>query len=110
MFSQVLDEPGKNVEVASTRCATEPLINDVPLPGQTAFCSHDVDVQLPAWQQGHKTAPARPRPVVSTEGSNQMRFRIENLITLAVDPEEDDGQGGNPPTGDSDDGRQYVTW
>ncbi|WP_331735862.1 hypothetical protein [Streptomyces sp. NBC_00057] len=37
-----------------------------------------------------------------------MRFRIEDLITLAVDPEEDDGQGGNPPTGDSDDGRQYV--
>lgn len=26
---------------------------------------------------------------------------------LAVDPEEDDGKGGNPDTGDSDDGRQY---
>lgn len=26
---------------------------------------------------------------------------------MAVDPEEDDGKGGNPPTGDSDDGRDY---
>ncbi|BCM70840.1 hypothetical protein EASAB2608_06174 [Streptomyces sp. EAS-AB2608] len=33
-----------------------------------------------------------------------------NLRTTAVtDPEEDDGKGGNPPTGDSDDGRQYGT-
>lgn len=27
--------------------------------------------------------------------------------TLANDPDEDDGQGGNPPTGDGDDGRPY---
>lgn len=27
--------------------------------------------------------------------------------TLLTDPEDSDGQGGNPPTGDSDDGRQY---
>jgi hypothetical protein len=27
--------------------------------------------------------------------------------STAADPEEDDGKGGNPPTGDSDDGRDY---
>lgn len=26
---------------------------------------------------------------------------------LHLDPEEDDGKEGNPPTGDSDDGRDY---
>lgn len=28
-------------------------------------------------------------------------------ITFRYDPEQDDGKGGNPGTGDSDDGRQY---
>lgn len=32
---------------------------------------------------------------------------MHNDVYVSIDPEEDDGQGGNPPTGDSDDGRQY---
>lgn len=28
-------------------------------------------------------------------------------ITTFSDPDDDDGKGGNPPTGDGDDGRQY---
>ncbi len=34
---------------------------------------------------------------------------LTRLAVLRVDPEEDDGQGGNPPTGDSDDGRDYYS-
>ncbi len=34
-------------------------------------------------------------------------MKLNLRTTTAVDPEEDDGKGGNPPTGDSDDGRDY---
>jgi hypothetical protein len=33
-------------------------------------------------------------------------IKDEGFGITAIDPE-DDGKGGNPPTGDSDDGRQY---
>jgi hypothetical protein len=36
-----------------------------------------------------------------------MTLKSALRTTVAVDPEDDDGQGGNPPTGDSDDGRPY---
>lgn len=28
-------------------------------------------------------------------------------VYISIGGDEDDGKGGNPPTGDSDDGRQY---
>lgn len=31
----------------------------------------------------------------------------KSFVLVGVDPEEDDGKGGNPTTGDSDDGRDY---
>jgi hypothetical protein len=34
-----------------------------------------------------------------------MRYRLD--VVKLGGGDEDDGQGGNPPTGDSDDGRQY---
>ena len=35
-----------------------------------------------------------------------LKDALRTTITLAVDPEDDGGEP-NPPTGDSDDGRQY---
>jgi hypothetical protein len=39
----------------------------------------------------------------------RQRNRIEHIVTISLGGggDEDDGKGGNPPTGDSDDGRQY---
>jgi hypothetical protein len=36
-----------------------------------------------------------------------LKDALRTTIVLAVGGDEDDGKGGNPPTGDSDDGRDY---
>ncbi len=63
-----------------------PTLGQVERPGRVSKCMSD-----PFEKELHMT----------------LKDALRRTVELAVGGDEDDGKGGNPPTGDSDDGRDY---